>query len=440
MKIRATILQTPDRGRLEVLEDRVVTTDRQGSIVSVLPYSADYQPDIDLGRSVVLLPGLIDTHLHAPQWPQLGSGLDMPLEEWLFNYTFPLEARYADHQFAQRVWDRMVPSLIGQGTTTVVYFSSIHEKATTALAKTCLRHGQRAFVGRVAMDHPVGTPDWYRDHNASEGVDASHRSIEAIRALPGNKGLVEPIVTPRFIPACTDGILQGLGELAAATNTMTQTHCSESDWEHAYVIDRCGVTDTEALEGFGLLRDHSVLAHCNHLTEADLEIAHRTGAGVAHCPMSNSYFANAVFPLDRAIRRGLRVGLGSDVAGGSQSNLFRQCEHTVTVSRMLEDGVDFMQGAQDRGVPNSRVDIPTAFWAATAGGADLLGIPAGLLAEGFVFDAIAVDIGAGSSAQIWPELDDWPRIFEKLVRRSTPSDILRVWINGEELKTADDAS
>ena len=100
---------------------------------------------------------------------------------------------------------------------------------------------------------------------------------------------------------------------------------------------------------------------------------------------------------------------------------------------MLEDGVDALVRPEERGVSNSRIDIPTAFWTVTAGGAELLGIPAGVLAEGFVFDAIAVDIGPNSSVDVWPELDDWPRIFEKLVRSSTATDITRVWVNGNEV-------
>ena len=433
MKIRGTILHTPEKGHLEVLEDRVVSTTSLGLIDSVVPYSENCQPDIELDSSTILIPGLIDTHIHAPQWPQLGTGLDEPLESWLFKYTFPLEARYSDQEFARTVWKAMVPKLLGQGTTTAVYFSSIHEPATFSLAETCLAYGQRAFVGRVAMDHPEGTPDWYRDRDSTEGIEASRRSIADIRSLSGNNGLVRPIVTPRFIPACTDELLEGLGRLAAAEDVLTQTHCSESDWEHGYVLERFGISDTSALEHFGLLRDHSILAHGSHLASHDMQLAAETGAGVAHCPLSNSYFANAVFPLARALEDGLRVGLGSDIAGGSQSSIFRQCEHAVTVSRMLDDGVDASISSRSRGAPDSRIDIPTAFWTATAGAAELLGIPAGVLSEGYVFDALAVDIGPESSTGVWTEIDDWPRIFEKMVRSTSGTDITHVWVNGGEV-------
>lgn len=427
--VRATILQTPSVESFEVLTDQIVTIDDDGTIASIVdgdPHSSG--ADVTLGPDVVLLPGLIDTHIHAPQWPQLGTGLDLPLEQWLFDYTFPLEARFADLRFAKTVWDHMVPTLLSEGTTTAVYYGSIHEPATTALGEACLRHGQRAFVGRVAMDHPEGAPEWYRDESAAEAVEASHRSIEAIRALPGASGLVQPIVTPRFIPACTDATLAGLGELANATNTRIQTHCSESDWEHGNVLDRCGHTDAHALDGFGLIADHTVLAHATHLTNDDRTLLARTGAGVAHCPLSNSYFSNAVFSTRRALEAGVRVGLGTDIAGGPEASLLAQCQHAVTSSQMLETGVDARR-TTDRGVADSRIDAIAAFYLATGGGAELLGINAGILAPGQVFDAIAVDVGEGSRVRRYDD-DDWGRTFEKVVRGATAAEIRHTWVNG----------
>jgi len=433
LTVRATILQTPTRDHLEVLEDHVVTVDGTGVITSVAPASAAATADTTLPTTSVLLPGVIDTHIHAPQWPQLATGLDIALEQWLLDYTFPLEARYADTDFARSVWDRMVPELLSRGTTTAVYYSSIHEPGTTALAEMCVFRGQRAFVGRVAMDHPNGTPEWYRDADANTAIAASHRSIEAIRSLAGAGGLVQPIITPRFIPACTDALLMGLGELAEATGVLVQTHCSENDWQHRYVIDRHDRTDVSSLLRFGLVRDHTVLAHACHLTDDDVDTLVDVGAGVAHCPLSNSYFANAVFPASRYLRRGLRVGLGTDIAGGPGGSVLNECGHAVTSSRMLEDGVDSRLAPDGRGVPGSRIDIVTAFWLATVGGAELLGVPTGLLAVGNAFDAIEVDVGNRGALGIWPEVDDWPRIFEKIVRGASSSDISTVWVNGADV-------
>jgi guanine deaminase len=384
-----------------------------------------------------LLPGLIDSHNHAPQWPQLGTGLDLPLEKWLFDYTFPLEARYADAGFAEMVWNRMVPTLLKHGTTTAVYYSSIHNDATRLLAEACVRHGQRAFVGRVGMDHPEGTPEWYRDVNASAGIAVSAASIDEIRSIAGADGLVAPIITPRFIPACTDDLLRGLGELAASTGALVQTHCSESDWEHGYVLNRFGKRDAEMLAEFGLMRRGTVLAHGDHLCDEDFELIRGVGAGVAHCPLSNSYFANAVFPLRRAQAMGVNVGLGSDVAGGPLPGLLPQCGHAVTVSRMLEDGVDGSRDARERGVPDSRVDVIAAFHAATVGGAKMLGIPAGLIAPGNYFDAFVVKVSDSMSGMhMYDGVDDETRVFEKIVRLAGPADITRVWVGGKQVVSA----
>ena len=444
LAVAGTLMQTTAPDRLTVT-DAVVEVDSAGAITAVhhrataegaaagrgaLEAAAER---VELAPGTLLLPGLVDLHIHAPQWPQLGTGLDLPLERWLFEYTFPLEARYADDDFAVSVWDDMVPTLLSNGTTTAVYYSSNHLDATTSLARACARHGQRALVGRVAMDHPEGTPEWYRDTTASAGVDASARSIEAVAAL--RSPLVESIITPRFTPACTDDLLQGLGELAEATGVRVQTHCAESDWHCGYAVERFGTSDARALDRFGLMRPRTVLAHSDHLTDFEMAMAADRRAGVAHCPLSNSYFANAVFGVRRALAAGTGVGLGSDIAGGARPGLLGVCQDAVTVSRMLEDGVDPALGPGQRGVPDSRIDTVTAFWLATAGGASVVDLPVGLIEPRRRFDAMAVRLDRpGGLIRTWESIDDDARIFEKVVRLATADDISHVWVDGRQVK------
>lgn len=429
--VRGTVIQTPEIDRLEIRRRCVVSVGEDGAILGMRDDPAA-AVDVDLPETAFLFPGLVDAHIHAPQWPQMGTGLDLPLERWLLEYTFPLEARYRDLDWAQKVWTDLVSGLLAHGTTAAAYFGTIHVEATTALAETCARLGQRALVGRVAMDHPDQTPEWYRDSDAAAGVDASAASIEEIEAL--RSPLVRPILTPRFTPGCTDALLEGIGELASATGLPLQTHCSESDWQHRHAMERFGVSDATALDRFGLLRPGSILAHGGHLDAADRALIRSMGAGVAHCPLSNAYFANAVFPARRALAEGTLVALGSDVAGGSSPGLLTQCAMAVTVSQMLEDGVDAGRPAPGRGAPGSRIDTVAAFWMASRGGAAVLGLPSGYLEPGRPFDAFVVDTAEPSTPlAVWPEVDDDRRMFEKIVRLASPLDIRDVWVAGRSV-------
>jgi len=446
-RVRADILQTPAPGVVQALTDHVVSV-VDGVIVDISPYSAVSEagehgtageaPSIQ-HLDGVLMPGLIDTHIHAPQWPQLGTGLDLDLERWLFDLTFPLEARCADVAYATALWHDMVPTLLRVGTTTAVYHASNHVAATTALAEVCAHYGQRALVGRVAMDHRDGTPEYYRDSDAAAAVAASARSIDEIRAA--GSSLVDAIVTPRFIPACSDAALVGLDELANAPGVRVQTHCAESDWEHSAVLARTGCRDAQALDRFGLLADHTVLAHGTHLHDDDLTRMAAVGAGVAHCPLSNSYFANAVFGARRAITAGVRVGLGTDVAGGPSASLWHNAAHAVTVSQMLTDGVD-PAGAEGRSP--ARIDASTAMWMATLGGADLLGLPVGLIEVGRRFDAIEVrydpasgvrdtdggTMNDGHAANDNHAANDDHAARLRLERLMRSAEVCRVWVDG----------
>lgn len=437
-----TIMHTPSRGSVTIVEDALIEVS-EGVIAAVTaPGTADYQRRkaaaesagrlTRLTASQVLLPGLVDLHIHAPQWPQLGKALHLPLNEWLQKNTFPLEARYADAEFARRVYAGMVDDLLANGTTTAVYFSTIHLEASTALADICLTKGQRAFVGRVAMDDPEQCPDYYRDPSPAAGIGATAEFIARVRDLKGNgDGLVRPVVTPRFIPSCTDELLSGLGALAVEHGCHVQTHCSEGDWQHAFVLDRLGKTDAVSLDGFGLLSRHTVLAHSNFISDDDMAVIGARGSGIAHCPLANAYFSNAVFPLRRALDRGLNVGLGTDISGGHSASLYDACRYAVLASRMLEDGVDPRRPAAERGSPGSRIDFREAFWLATAGGGEVLDVPVGRLAPGWRFDAQLIDTDVPeSNLRVFAGIDSLEDAFQKIVYNATRANIRKVWVDG----------
>jgi len=442
-----TFFHAPTRERLETLPDTLVLVDEDGMIIDVLGRDHPQRKVAvyELGQALHVLPenhfglpGFVDLHVHAPQYPQLGLALDVPLETWLSRFTFPLEARYADLNFAAERYEMLVEDLLASGTTTALYFATQHLEATKLLADICIAKGQRALVGKVVMDDPAACPPDYRDQSAQAAVDETRAVIEHIRGHEANtSGRVLPVITPRFLPSCTDAALDGLGKLAAECGCHVQTHCSESDWAHAYALDRLGMTDTTALDGFGLLTRHTVLAHAVFLTDGDMDRVVQRGSGVAHCALSNIYFGNAVFPLRRALEKGVHAGLGTDISGGPSESMFAACRTTVQSSRLLEEGVDASLPARERGRPGSRIDLITAFHLATAGGGVTLDLPIGQIAPGFRFDVTVVDAAAERGGiRLFGERSS-EGIFQKILYGATRANIASVWIDGRKVAGCD---
>jgi guanine deaminase len=444
-----TALHTPVCGAVEVLRDTLIVAGGDGKIQAVHPAGS---PDIDaqirqfasagtlvtLGAGQYLLPGLVDLHVHAPQWPQLGLALDLPLEEWLQTYTFPLEARYADLGYAETVYASLVDGLLANGTTTAMYYATIHLPATQMLAATCLRKSQRALIGRVAMDDPRECPDYYRDVSAEIAAAETRAFISYVHSMPGNEpGLIKPVITPRFIPSCSDELLRRLGALAQETGCHVQTHCSESDWAHQSVLDRYGITDTAALEGFGLLSRRTILAHGNFVNDDDIALIVKHGAGIAHCPLSNVYLSDAVFPLRRILQQGAHVGLGSDIAGGSSPSILDNARYAVMASRMLESGVDSALSRPQRRRPDSRIDALTAFWLATAGGGIALDLDVGVFRKGFQFDAMLIDADVPDSNLRLDRADAPEEMLQKIIYHAGRANIRDVWVANRRVPTQD---
>ncbi|MDM9620386.1 guanine deaminase [Rhizobium sp. S96] len=440
----ASGFHAPERGHIDILEDVLIDIGADGAIKAIhRPGEPNYRSIRDAreetGELVVLpsgsylLPGFVDLHVHAPQYPQLGSALDVPLEVWLQQYTFPLEAKYQDMSFAKRSYGLLVDDLLANGTTTALYFATIHQEATRALVDVCLEKGQRALVGKVAMDNADECPEYYRDASPQAAVEGTRQLIDYVRAHPDNgEGRVLPVVTPRFIPSCTDATLEGLGELVKECGCHVQTHCSESDWAHGYVLSRYGVTDAAALDRFGLLGRRSVLAHANFLTAEDMERVRMREAAIAHCPLSNVYFANAVFPLRAALDKGIHVGLGTDISGGPSASMLENCRGAILMSRALETGVDPRLDATTRSTFGpAQIDFRDAFHIATAGGGIALDLPVGQFKPGYLFDAIVIDTKAEKgSVRLFDELDAGEQILQKIIYTASKPNIASTWVGG----------
>lgn len=440
----ASGFHAPERGEIDILENVLIVIGADGKIEAVhRPGDPNYRAIRDareetgelvsLAPGSYLLPGFVDLHVHAPQYPQLGSALDVPLEIWLQKYTFPLEARYEDMAFARHSYGLLVEDLLANGTTTALYFATIHQEATRALVDICLDKGQRALIGKVAMDNADECPDYYRDASPEAAIEGTRALIDYITVHPENgEARVLPVVTPRFIPSCTDATLEGLGAIARECGCHVQTHCSESDWAHGYVLSRHGATDAEMLDRFGLLGRRSVLAHANFLTADDMERVRVREAALAHCPLSNVYFANAVFPLLAALEKGLHVGLGTDISGGPSASMLENCRGAILMSRALQAGVDPNLDARARATFGpAQIDFRDAFYIATTGGGVALDLPVGQFKPGYLFDAIVIDTKAQKgSVRLFDEFDTGEQVLQKIINTASKPNIASTWVGG----------
>ncbi|MEH7342967.1 guanine deaminase [Bacillus sp. JJ1532] len=443
---KGTAFSSQSSKEVQILKDYLFCINSDGMIEKMAsPEDGDYQSLLDeyqgkenflcLADGQYFLPGFVDLHVHAPQWAQSGTALDIPLYDWLNTYTFPVESKFADLDFANEVYQDVVSTLLANGTTTALYFATVHKEASFLLAKICAEKGQRGLVGKVVMDDPEQNPEYYRDADTKTALADTEEFILAVKELAkSTKQGVYPVVTPRFIPSCTDEALKGLGELAEKYDTYVQSHCSESDWEHGYVKERYNKNDAFALHDFGLLREKSVMAHCNFLDDNDADLFAETGTAIGHCPISNAYFANSVIPIAHLHSKGVDIGLGSDISGGFSPSLFDNARQAVMSSRMLEDGVNTKLPAEKRGVPNSRITINEAFYLATAGGGESLSLPIGRLAENYSWDAQIIDTSLPSAKlPIFDANEDLMDVFQKIMYLTRPENIREVWVQGEKV-------
>ncbi|CEM07623.1 unnamed protein product [Vitrella brassicaformis CCMP3155] len=457
------ICQTPSIDDLAILTNTALAVGSDGSIVWQCP-AEDVSDIVEahaaqgrlqrLSKGQFLTPGFIDTHIHASQHSYAGTGMDKPLMEWLDAYTFPVERQFAHLPTAEvhSLYRRAVRRTLRNGTTTAVYFATADRQASEALADVCAEEGQRAFVGKISMDRHC--PPGYCE-TTEKSLEETARFIESFRQRPS---IVQPVVTPRFIPTCSDELLAGLGALVREHGCHVQSHMSESIDEMQFVeaihqlkddhhkhnpYPPCP-TDAEIFDRHGLLTDRCIMAHAIYLSEGDVERLRARGTAIAHCPLSNFYFAGGLLPVRSLLRSGVRVGLGTDVAGGYSPSMINAMQHAVTASRALSiqqhherhrlAGVKpwepFPAGSSDTTSP--ALDWVNALYLATRGGAEALnmGKQLGLLAEGYRFDAVLWDVTIGDNIDFTGS-ESRREQLEKLMHLGDDRNIACVWVDGQ---------
>lgn len=328
----------------------------------------------------LILPGMTDLHVHAPQFSFRGLGMDLELLDWLNTYTFPEEAKYRDPAYAEEAYGLFVKALVHSTTTRAAIFATIHPAATLGLMERLEQTGLRTFVGKVNMDR--NCPDSLREPDAEAAIAETERWIQEA----GSRFVqTKPILTPRFIPTCSDALMDGLKILQKRYNLPLQSHLSENYAEIAWVreLSPASACYAAAYESFGLFGgDHPcIMAHCVHSTDEELELIRRNNVYIAHSPESNMNLASGAAPVSRYLELGLNVGLASDVAGGSSLSMFQAMMHAIQVSklrwRLLDSSI-------------RPLTLEQAFYLATVGGGSFFG-KVGRFAEGYEFDAVVLD-------------------------------------------------
>ena len=282
--------------------------------------------------------------------------------------------------------------------------------------------GVRAFVGKLSMD--LSSRPSYVESSAESSVISAASFAEKcsslVSHLPLERRLVEPVITPRFVPTCSNDLLSGLGRLSEEKGLRIQSHMAEAHDQVQWVEHERGMNDIDVFDrvsskpvlqmvGFlnslqnGLLTPRTIQAHCTFLNVSSLSRVFHRGTAIAHCPLSNAYFSAEPFRLREALHLGVKVGLGTDIAGGYSLDIMNAMRQAVVVSRMRE-GSRVLSGNPDAvGVNNPgsesnsewiegqslAVDWKEVLYLATKCGMQALGLPVswGTFAPGAPFDA-----------------------------------------------------
>lgn len=377
---KAHILFTKEKSRFEVLENGYVAVGEDGRVIGVAGDLASGDAEgaelVDFGNRL-LIPAMNDMHVHAPQVHNQGVAMDLELLPWLQNYTFPEESKYADINYAERMYRRFLHTQWLFGTMRSVVFGTVHTESTRILMKLYQEAGMGAMVGKVAMNRNCPPA-------LSEDVDGAVEGNEAlIKEFNKPDALVRPIITPRFVPSCTPELLQACGELAAKYQLPVQSHLSENTSEIAWVaqLEPDSENYGDAYNRYGLFgQTPTIMAHCVWTNGKELELMKRNGVMVAHCPTSNFNIASGMAPIRTFLEEGLRVGLGSDISGGHDLNMFRMLVYAIQVSKM-----QYQQNPK-----KAFLTLPEIFWIATKSAGSFFG-KVGSFEPGYDFDALVID-------------------------------------------------
>jgi guanine deaminase len=361
----------------------------------------------------LIMAGFVDAHVHYPQTAIIASW-GKRLIDWLNEYTFPEEARFGDADYAETIAARYFDLALAHGTTTCASFATIHPASVEAFFTQAQARGLRALTGKTCMDR--NAPENLRD-TAQSAYDDSKALLETWHG----QDRLSYVISPRFSPTSTPDQLAALGALwAEHPDCLMQTHLSEQveeiTWVRELFPDARDYLDT--YEAHGLLGARGLYGHAIHLEPREKDRLRDHGAGLVHCPTSNTFIGSGLFDMAGLKAGGQRVGLATDTGGGSSFSMLRTMAAAYEVSQL-------------RGTALHPAQL---LWLATCGSAQVLhlsdkigNLSKGMEADLAVLNLASTDVISQSSARAE---DIWQAIFPTIMMGDDRA-VEAVWVNGQ---------
>lgn len=418
---RANILFTPTPEAFCVLERGYVVVAEDGTIEGVYETLSEAYMGADVRDfgEALLIPAMNDLHVHAPQYRNMGIAMDMELLPWLNTYTFPEEERYADLAYADYMYRRFVHDLWLHGTMRAAVFATTHADATCLLADLFAEAGMGAYIGLVGMDRNCPAA-------LANNPETAIRDMERLAAHVAGYERVKPIVTPRFIPACTPMMLQALGDFAARHHLPVQSHLSENRSEIQWVreLEPEATCYGDAYRRYGLFgQTVTLMAHCCYTEGEELRLMRENQVYAVHCPTSNCNLGSGIAPVRRFLQEGVPVALGTDISGGHHLSLFRVMQYAVEMSKL--------RYAQTQG-KEPFLKLSEVFYLATKGGSSFFG-KVGSFEKDYAFDALVIDDTALSALPTEATPYDLKQRLERFVYLGDDRQIKHRFCQGKEI-------
>jgi guanine deaminase len=309
----------------------------QGRIVALGPYEElrtryGHLPLTDYS-GYLILPGLIDLHLHLPQTEMIAAYGEQLLA-WLEQYTFPTEQKFCDLDYAQRVAQVFVAELLRHGTTTALVLAAVYPASVEALFAEAARYNLRLIGGKVMMDR-------HAPRALLDSAESSYRDSKALIERWHGQGRLAYAITPRFAATSTPAQLEAAHQLwQEFPDTYLHTHLSENLAEIAWVRQLFPeATDyLDIYDRFGLVTHRSIFAHGIHLSDREFDRLSEAGSAIAFCPTSNLFLGSGLFNLERAKsrERPIPVGLATDVGAGTSFSLWQTANEAYKVAQLRQ--------------------------------------------------------------------------------------------------------